>query len=144
MPIPKKRKKLDTFVEPIQNQNFEIGNKQPNDLKTSLTTETANHVEKTIENAFDVMEFIDIKLRSEEDINSIKNTKTRETTGIHFSLQLDPFNLEEFLHPEQKKPNPEQKNIVDINLTFPYIWNLPIFYDITKNVIQSMKQFKIL
>lgn len=139
MAIPKKRKKLE------DDSNLQSELKQ--DINTEYSFQENNppnsleKIDDTIENAFDVVNLIDLKLQSPEEKRTQKNN--RENTGLHISIQLDPLNFDELLVPESKIKS-DKKNIVDIQLSLPYIWNLPIIHDVTKNIIQNLKQFKIL
>jgi hypothetical protein len=148
MTVPKKRKKLDSSIEPtvmMENQQPSVetspaSEKIPKPKKTATTVKSPK---TKVDRAFEVIDNIDRNIQYKaielKKINAITPFKGNE--GIHIRFKLDLIRWQDFV--DGGRSRTEDDTIV-VDFTLPYVWNLPIIGDVTKAVIKELVKLRIL
>jgi hypothetical protein len=141
--VPRKRKKLaETANELKQN-----GSKSQRQNKPQKTVKiSARNSSKKIDNAFEIMEHIEKETSAEKTIgqrsNSTKSASPLERLGFRFHISLDAVMPEEKGNRNKTAVPLNKSSILDIGLTIPFFWKMPIIGGIAQKVVQSIKTLK--
>lgn len=147
MTVPKKRKKLDSSIEPtVMMENQPQGETTPPVEKTPKPKKAATTVKSPkakVDRAFEVIDSIDRNIQDKaielKKINAI--TPFQGNEGIHIRFKLDLIRWQDFV--DGGRSRTEDDTIV-VDFTLPYVWNLPIVGDVTKAVIKELVKLRIL
>jgi hypothetical protein len=150
MAVPRKRKKLAEKPEHQKKRNRPGSQKQPSNKRKA-----ENSSSKKIDDAFKIMTTIEDKPKrrittakektltpvEEKEISPPKPSSKR--MGFRFQISLDALmpNKERRLSETRKKPIKES-TVVDIDLTIPFIWDLPIIGGMTQKFFKNFKTIK--
>lgn len=149
MTVPKKRKKLDSTIDPTilvdsqtpteQNATSEKQSKP----KKATTSATSKSPKSKVDKAFEVIDSIDKNVQDRaielKKVHSIVPFQGGE--GIHIRFKLDMIRWQDFV--DGGKNRTEDDSVV-IDFTIPYIWNLPIVGDLSKSIIKELVKLRIL
>jgi hypothetical protein len=150
MTVPKKRKKLDSSIDPSvvtenaaqQEAQVTTAEKAPKPKKAASNT-THKSPKAKVDRAFEVIDSIDKNIQDKaielKKVNAMVPFQGGE--GIHIRFKLDLIRWQDFV--DGGKNRTEDDSIV-IDFTIPYIWNLPVVGDITKAVIKELVKLRIL
>lgn len=149
MAVPKKRKKLDETAQELKKKS-----PTPSHRRQTVKTEEAlsRNTSKKIDSAFEIMDHIQEEpsdpIRSDEERTSrpfdSRNTcLKKERTGFRFHISLDAVMPEKKTDRRNRSPHPVNKSsILDIGLTIPFFWKMPIIGGIVQKVIRNIKTVK--
>jgi len=143
MAVPRKRVKLDLEEAAKQAEKAaqSVETAETSEEKAAKKTAAKSRPrKKKVEDAFDVVDKLgnaEVKL---PDIHRIPPPKDQ---GFHIQFKLDLISVEDILNPEKNADNKKDSSIV-FDFTIPYIWNLPVFNEITKTVVNELKRLKVL
>ena len=147
MTVPKKRKKLDSSIDPEV-----VSQEQPSVVQTTTAEKVAKPKKTTtsatphkspkakVDRAFEVIDNIDRNIQDKaielKKVNAIVPFQGGEGIHIHFKIRWQDF--------VDGGRNRTENDGVVIDFTIPYLWNLPVVGDITKAVIKELVKLKIL
>jgi hypothetical protein len=149
MAVPKKRKKLDETAKELKKKGSSSKHQ-----RHAVKTEEAlsRNTSKKIDTAFEIMDHIQEEtsthITSNEEstsgpMDSKKSRSTKERTGFRFHISLDAVMPEKKTDSRNRSPLPVNKSsILDIGLTIPFFWKMPIIGKIVQKVIRNMKTVK--
>ncbi|HMV81284.1 MAG TPA: hypothetical protein PKA14_25385 [Leptospiraceae bacterium] len=144
MAVPRKRVKLDLEEAAKEAekaaQSVENAENQEEKGAKKASTRTYKPRKKKVEDAFDVVDKLGNTGAKLPDIQRIPPPKDQ---GFHIQFKLDLISVEDILNPEKNADNKKDSSIV-FDFTIPYIWNLPVFNEITKTVVNELKRLKVL
>lgn len=151
MAVPRKRKKLAEKPERRVKQIRPASQKQPSSKRKPLKASS-----KKIDEAFKIM--TDIEDKTKRRIRAVKEKTpppvekkdasppkpSSKRMGFRFQISLDALmpNKERRLSETRKKPVKES-TVVDIDLTIPFIWDLPIIGGMTQKFFKNFKTIKL-
>jgi hypothetical protein len=149
MAVPRKRKKLDETAKELKKK----GSTQQHRRHAVKTEEAlSRNASKKIDTAFEIMDHIQEEtsthIPSNEEstsrpIDSKRSHSTKERTGFRFHISLDAVMPEKKTDSRNRSPLPINKSsILDIGLTIPFFWKMPIIGRIVQKVIRNMKTVK--
>lgn len=147
MTVPKKRKKLDSSIEPTvltENQtpveSTPVADKTPKPKKAATS---AKSPKAKVDKAFEVIDSIDKNIQDKaielKKVNAV--TPFQGNEGIHIRFKLDLIRWQDFV--DGGRSRTEDDTIV-VDFTIPYFWNLPVVGDISKAVIKELVKLRIL
>ncbi|HRG47624.1 MAG TPA: hypothetical protein PLX69_21405 [Leptospiraceae bacterium] len=146
MTVPKKRKKLDSSIDPsMQTENQPPIEKTPAEEKTPKPKKApvTRSPKARVDKAFEVIDSIDKNIQDKaielKKVNAI--TPFEGSEGVHIRFKLDLIRWQDFV--DGGRSRTEDDSIV-VDFTIPYIWNLPIVGDMTKAVIKELIKLRIL
>ena len=146
MTVPKKRKKLDSSIDPsMQTENQPPVEKTSAEEKTPKPKKapTTRSPKARVDKAFEVIDNIDKHIQAKaielKKVNAI--TPFEGSEGVHIRFKLDLIRWQDFV--DGGRSRTEDDSIV-VDFTIPYIWNLPIVGDMTKAVIKELIKLRIL
>ena len=150
MTVPKKRKKLDSSIDPEV-----VSQEQPSVVQTTTAEKVAKPKKTTtsatphkspkakVDRAFEVIDNIDRNIQDKaielKKVNAIVPFQGGE--GIHIHFKIDMIRWQDFVDGGR---NRTENDGVVIDFTITYLWNLPVVGDITKAVIKELVKLKIL
>lgn len=145
MAVPRKRKKLaETATSPETKKPAAKKRPQPSGRKKAVK-QTATVAEQ-IDTAFAIMDSIDDKKTENETVvsretESKRNTITMDRLGFRFHFSLDAVMPDS---KDQSDPDlqPNRSSLLDIGLTIPFFWKMPIIGGIAQKVIRNIRTFK--
>jgi hypothetical protein len=139
MAVPRKRKKLAETAEKLKNNN-----PRPQDRKQTKKVEktvSRNSSEK-IDTAFAIMDHIEEEIAA-VPTGSAKPSSTMERLGFRFHISLDAVMPEKRTGSKDRSlPPANRSSILDIGLTIPFFWKMPIIGDIAQKVIRNIRTLK--
>jgi len=151
MAVPRKRKKLAEQPERQKKRARPGSRKQP-----SAKRKSAGSASKKIDDAFKIMTTIEDKPKrqnnaakekppppvEEKDASPAKPSSKR--MGFRFQISLDALmpNKERRFTETRKKPV-EESQVLDIDLTIPFLWDIPIIGGMTKKFFKNFKTIKL-
>ncbi|MBK8397877.1 MAG: hypothetical protein IPL26_21895 [Leptospiraceae bacterium] len=150
MTVPKKRKKLDSSIDPEivsesgTNQTENTTSEKVTKPKKAATSTSSHKSSKAkVDKAFEVIDNIDKNIQGKaielKKVNALVPFEGNE--GIHIRFKIDMIRWQDFVDGGKNKT--EDDGIV-IDFTIPYLWNLPVIGDVTKIVIKELVKLKIL
>jgi hypothetical protein len=149
MAVPKKRKKLDETAQELKKKSSEPTHRREAGRTEEVLSRNAS---KKIDSAFEIMDHIQEETsthipsdeeRTSRPFDSRKNNSKKERTGFRFHISLDAVMPEKKTDSRNRSPLPANKSsILDIGLTIPFFWKMPIIGKIVQKVIQNMKTVK--
>lgn len=143
MAVPKKRVKLDLeeAAKEAEKAAQTVGNAETAEEKAARKTAAKSRPrKKKVEDAFDVVDKLGNAGVKLPDIQRIPPPKDQ---GFHIQFKLDLISVEDILNPDKNADNKKDSSIV-FDFTIPYIWNLPVFNEITKTVVNELRRLKVL
>lgn len=145
MAVPRKRVKLDLEEaakekEAEKTSQSESPENAEDKSAKKTSTRTYKPRKKKVEDAFDVVDKLGNTGAKLPDIHRIAPPKDQ---GFHIQFKLDLISIEDILNPDKNADNKKDSSIV-FDFTIPYIWNLPVFNEITKTVVNELKRLKVL
>lgn len=160
MTIPRKRKKLDAEVLPnIETENPELlSNEASLDSATNTEVRTENipNPKKTterkprtrkqtptekVDKAFETVSNLKSDQPEIRHLEIVRKVYPKDKTGIHISLQIDPLKFEDTVFGGKSE---NEKNYIMLELNIPYPWNVQMVDEFIKNVLDGIKNFKII
>ncbi|MFH2065580.1 MAG: hypothetical protein ABIK15_10315 [Pseudomonadota bacterium] len=149
MAVPRKRKKLAETAE-----NLKKNNPRPQDRKRTKKAEKtlARNSSQKIDTAFEIMDHIEEEPSFDGPfkekiaalpVDSAKPGSTMERLGFRFHLSLDAVMPEKRTgSKDRSSPPANRSSILDIGLTIPFFWKMPIIGDIAQKVIRNIRTLK--
>lgn len=138
MAVPKKRKKLAETSEKLKKKA--TPSQQPDKAQKTVKASTRNSSQK-IDQAFEIMDHIERDTAAHTPLKEKKSPLER--LGFRFHISLDAVMPEEKHKNRRQKENPVHKSsILDIGLTIPFFWKMPIIGGIAQKVVQNIKTLK--
>lgn len=149
MAVPRKRKKLDETAKELKKKGS-TPKRQRHEVKTEEAL--SRNTSKKIDTAFEIMDHIQEEtsthIPSNEErisgpMDSKKSRSKKERTGFRFHISLDAVMPEKTTDSRNRSTLPvNESSILDIGLTIPFFWKMPIIGKIVQKVIQNMKTVK--
>lgn len=143
MAVPRKRKKLADTSEKLKKKASPLRQRRQ---RPKAEKALSRNVSEKIDTAFEIMDHIKEEpsadmIADEEtataSTNATKSVSTLERLGFRFHISLDA------VMPEKRTGSKEKSSILDIGLTIPFFWRMPIIGGIAQKVIRNIKTFKI-
>ncbi len=148
MAVPKKRKKLAETANELKQKGLKSN---PKNKPQKTATISARNSSKKIDNAFEIMENIEKETSAEKTSgkkaigqrsNSTKSASPLERLGFRFHISLDAVMPEKKDSKKKSQAPLKKSSILDIGLTIPFFWKMPIIGGIAQKVVQSIKTVK--
>ena len=147
MAVPRRRKKLAETATSSHKAKKPAAPKRPQPSRTKKAVkQTASTVEQ-IDTAFAIMSRIDEKKTENETVVSrgtVSKRKaiTMDRLGFRFHFSLDAVMPDS---KDQSDPDlqPNRSSLLDIGLTIPFFWKMPIIGGIAQKVVRNLKTLKI-
>lgn len=150
MAIPKKRKKL---AEKTERQTKAADSRSSRASRRAPQSRTLRTSSKKIDGAFDLMSHIEdgdetaaeTKRRKQPD--SLKKPSSAKSDadrlGFRFHVSLDALMPNKARRNVDKRKQPvEESHVVDIHLTIPFLWDIPIIGELSQKIFKNFKTIK--
>ena len=150
MAVPKKRKKLGEKSESLK-KPVRIRSQKTNQKPTKHTA--LKKSSEKIDEAFEIMTHIENK--KEKTAKAPKVTKpaalekpsrskpSSDRLGFRFQVSLDALMPNKARRNVDKRKQPVKESpVIDIDLTIPFLWDIPIIGGITQKIFKNFKTIK--
>jgi hypothetical protein len=150
MAVPRKRKKLDKTSADLKKRKGKPRAKTRNTGK--MASPLSKDPDQKIDKAFEIMDSIDepsgpakrkTPVSRNRELEKVSKEVTPKRQGIRFWISLDAVMPEQKKrHGDQRKKQENQSALIDIGLTLPFIWKVPIIGGIAQKVARNIKTIK--
>ncbi len=150
MAVPKKRKKL---IEKSENLKKTVRARSQKSNQKPLKLKAIKKSSEKIDEAFEIMTHIENK--NEKAAKAPKITKPvdqkkpshpkppSDRLGFRFHVSLDALMPNKPQRNADKKKQPVKESpVIDIDLTIPFLWDMPIIGGITQKIFKNFKTIK--
>jgi len=150
MAVPKKRKKL---AEKSESRKSTVRTRSQKSNQEPTMHQAIKKSSEKIDEAFEIMTHIDNK--GERAAKAPKITKpdspekpsrfkpASNRLGFRFHVSLDALMPNKAQRNADKRKQPVKESaVIDIDLTIPFLWDIPIIGDITQKIFKNFKTIK--
>ena len=150
MAVPKKRKKLAEKSESLK-KTVRIRTQKTNQKPTKY--KAIKKSSEKIDEAFEIMAHIDDKggkapetpktTKPDSPEKPSRSKPASNRLGFRFHVSLDALMPNKPQRDAEKRKHPVKESaVIDIDLTIPFRWNMPIIGGITQKIFKNFKTIK--
>jgi len=151
MAVPRKRKKLAEKSESPA-KRVRISAKKPKQTPRKLTLVKASS--KKIDDAFKIMTHIEDKKKKIIKTQKVKTPVEQKEPpspkpssskfGFRFQVSLDALMPNKARRDAETRKQPvKESTVIDIDLTIPFLWDIPIIGGLTQKFFKNFKTIKL-